>query len=49
MLWFVVLVLMFVWVLAVATGHMMAGYIHVVYVLAMLVAIARVIMKRHVL
>ena len=49
MLWFLVIVLMFVWVLGVATGHTMAGYIHVLYVLAMLVAIARVVMKRHVL
>ena len=49
MLRFVVIGLIFVWVLGVATGHSMAGYIHVLYVLAMLVALARILMKRHVL
>ena len=49
MLWVVVIVLLFFWVLGVVTSHTMSGYLHVLYVLAIGAALARVIVKRHVL
>ena len=49
MLWFLVIALMFVWVVGAATGHTVHGYIHLLYAVAMLVAIARVVIKRNVL
>jgi hypothetical protein len=49
MLWLVVFVLMFVWVLGVATSNTISGFIHVLYVLAMVAALVQVISKRGVL
>ena len=49
MLWTMVIVLLFLWVLGVATSHTMSGFIHVLYALAMLAAVARIILKRGVI
>lgn len=49
MLWIVAFVLTFFWVLGVATSYTMSGYIHVLYVLAMIAGLVRVISRRGVL
>ena len=46
MLWTMVIVLLFLWVLGVATSHTMSGFIHILYALAMVAAIVRIIHKR---
>lgn len=46
MLWTMVIVLLFLWVLGVATSHTASGFIHILYVLAMVAAVVRIILKR---
>jgi hypothetical protein len=46
MLWTVVVITLFLWVLGVGTSHMMAGYIHILFLLAFVAAVARLIQKR---
>lgn len=46
MLWTMVIVLLFFWVLGVATSHTMSGFIHILYALAMVAAVVRIIRKR---
>jgi Family of unknown function (DUF5670) len=48
MLWIAVLVLLFVWVVGVATSHTLSGYINVLYVLASILALIGVVLKRRV-
>ena len=49
MLWIIAISLLFLWVLAVATSNTMYGYVHILFVLAMLAALLRVILRRGVL
>ena len=46
MLWMMVIVLLSLWVLGLATSHTMSGYIHVLYAVAMVAAVARIVSKR---
>jgi len=46
MLWTIVVISLFLWVLGVGTSHMMAGYIHILFLLAFVAAVARLIQKR---
>ena len=48
MLWVAVLVLLCIWVVGVATSHTMSGYINVLYVLAFLLTLIRIVLNRRV-
>lgn len=48
MLWIPVVLLLFLWVMGVATSHTMMGYINLLYIAAFLLAIVRIFLKRRV-
>ena len=48
MLWAMVIVLLALWVLGRSTSHTASGYIHILYALAIITAVDRIISKRRV-
>ena len=46
MLWVLVIVLLALWVLGLLTSHTASGYIHILYALALIAAVVRIISRR---